>query len=129
MKRHYNYVMGFKVNGTAIPDPSVFTGKESDLDSLGNRDANGLLHRKMVATKHPIKLEYHNIDWEMMKTIMGRMSGDEKFRFTFPDPSKAAENFYNTVDAYVGDRDWTCVKAGDDPGEYLGDLSFSIIEY
>ena len=131
--RRYNYEMGFAVNGEPIPDPSVFTGKGSALDSMGNRDATGTLHRAMVAYKHPVKLEYHNITFAMMQEIMSKMT-DESFQFTFPDPMDGLI----TVKAYVGDRDWDTVEArdsvgsGDDvgwKGAWLGNLSFSVIEY
>lgn len=123
MYRDYKYQMGFAINGTPIPDPSAFSGKDSALDSEGGRDANGLLHRKMVATKHPVKIEYHNFDWSMIQTIMGMML-DERFQFTYPDPRTGL----TTITAYCGDRDWDCVKADSTKG-YLGNLSFSVIEF
>ena len=132
--RTYNYEMGFKVNGSKIPDPSVFSGKASALDSEGGRDANGLLHRKMVATKHPLRMEYHGISFTMMRTIMAKMTG-ESFEFTFPDPKDG----YITIKAYVGDRDWTTTMARETVDQmgrdvtwkngWIGDLSFSVIEY
>jgi hypothetical protein len=132
--RDYNYEMGFAVNGSPIPDPAVFSGKASALDSEGGRDANGLLHRKMVATKHPLKLEYHAITFAMMRTIMNKMTG-ESFRFTYPDPRDGLV----TIKAYVGDRDWEVIMAREavDPDgknndwkkNWFGDLSFSIIEF
>lgn len=64
--RSYNYDMGFGINGNAIPDPSAFSGARSDLDTLGNRDATGTLHRNMVSAKYHTKLEWNNIDWSMM---------------------------------------------------------------
>ena len=119
----YRYDMGFKINNTNIPDPSKFTGKVSDLDTLGKRDANGLLHRNRVATKHPLKLEYSNITWSMMQTICGLMTGD-KFTFTYTDPAVGAK----TIEAYVGDRDWEVVSAVFNR-EPIGTLKFSVIEY
>lgn len=132
--RKYSYRMGFQVNGSRIPDPAVFTGKASALDTSGKRDATGTLHRAMVATKHPLKLEYHGITFDMMENIMGKMRG-ESFLFTFPDPLEGSI----TIKAYVGDRDWetamakTTVEAGTDDKEWkrgwLGNLSFSVIEF
>lgn len=124
--------MGFAVNGSPIPDPAVFTGKASALDTSGGRDATGTLHRAMVATKHPIKVEYHSITFEMMESIMGKMRG-ESFQFTFPDPLEGLI----TIKAYVGDRDWETQEARAQSnskstawkGDWLGNLSFSIIEY
>ena len=65
----YRYNMGFSINGEPIPDPSEFSGKESDLDTMGERDATGYLHRNMVATKYPVKLSYKNIPWDMLMLI------------------------------------------------------------
>lgn len=123
MRRDYKYNMGFKINNTPIPDPSVFTGRDSALDSEGGRDMNGLLHRKMVATKHPTKIEYNNMDWEMMQTVMGLML-DESFQFTYPDPRTGP----TTIKAYCGDREWECVMADDNKG-WIGTLKFSCIEF
>ena len=119
----YRYDMGFQINGTPIPDPSKFTGKVSDLDTLGKRDANGLLHRNMVATKHPLKLEYSNITWSMIQTICALMA-QPKFTFTYTDPAKGQK----TIEAYVGDRDWEVVQAVFNR-EPIGTLKFSVIEY
>lgn len=121
----YRYSMGFKIGSTSIPDPHVFTGAVSDLDTLGKRDATGYLHRNRVATKHPIKLEYHGIPWSLIQTICSLMTAD-KFSFTFPDPALGGST--RTVQAYVGDREWEVTKAVS--GEtYLGDLKFSVIQY
>lgn len=120
------FYMGFMIGSTAIPDPAVFTGAESDLDALGERDATGYLHRDMVATKHPLKLEYHNIPWQTVKDICSEMYGKDKFTFTYPNPFSA--NATETIDAYVGDREFECVWAPAQ-GLYIGNLKFSIIEY
>ena len=119
----YRYDMGFKIGNTAIPDPKVFTGKVSDLDTLGKRDANGLLHRNRVATKHPLKLEYENIEWTKIQAICALMTG-ESFNFTYPDPACGTK----TITAYVGDRDWEVISAPSS-GVKLGNLKFSVIEY
>lgn len=119
------FTMGFKIGGTDIPDPAVFTGAESDLDALGERDATGYLHRDMVATKHPLKLEYHNIPWQTVKDICTLMYGLDKFTFTFPDPFHSTNT---TIDAYVGDREFEAVWSPEN-GNWIGNLKFSIIEY
>ena len=64
--REYRYAMGFKVDGQPIPDPAAFSGSDSSLDTSAERDANGMLHRAMVATKHPIKIEWRHIEWHMI---------------------------------------------------------------
>lgn len=130
--RGYSYRMGFQINGSPIPDPSVFTGAASALDTSGGRDATGTLHRAMVATKHPLKLEYHSITFDAMENIMSKMRGDS-FQFTFPDPLEG----YITIKAYVGDREWETQAAQNQVQEqsatwkrsWLGNLSFSVIEY
>lgn len=130
--RGYSYRMGFQINGSPIPDPSVFTGAASALDTSGGRDATGTLHRSMVATKHPLKLEYHSITFDAMENIMSKMRGDS-FQFTFPDPLEG----YITIKAYVGDREWETQAAQSQVQEqsttwkrsWLGNLSFSVIEY
>lgn len=123
--RTYNYSMGFAVDGTPIPDPSAFSGKDSALDASGERDASGYLHRDMVATKQPLKLEYSAIDWDMISTILS-LTKNESCQFTFPDPNTPGET--RTMTAYVGDRDWD-VQLIMETGEYVGKLSFSAIEF
>ena len=120
-----NYSMGFKINGTAIPNPSSFSGKESDLDTMGERDANGYLHRNRVATKHPLNLEYKNITWDTIQTI-GSLLTNDKFTFTFPNPFSSSAT--DTIDAYVGDRDFDTVWSPE-VGDWIGNLKFSVIEY
>lgn len=118
------YKLGFAVNEVPIPDPSVFTGAESDLDTMGERDATGYLHRNMVATKHPLKLEYHNIPWDAIMYISSKLASS-KFKFRFPSPFTG---YNQTIDAYVGDREFEAVWMPD--GKiWLGNLKFSVIEY
>ena len=119
--RTYNYEMGFAINSEPIPDPAKFSGRDSDLDTEGGRDATGTLHRNKVATKHPIKISYENIGWGMIQTIMSKML-DAQFQFTYPDPRTGL----TTITAYAGDREWDCVMAGSEG--YIGNLSFSMIE-
>lgn len=133
------YEMGFAIDGIAIPDPMVFTGAESDLDTEGERDVTGLLHRNMVATKYPLKLEYHNIpfDWIMEITSNFRKPGEtvntpidqrekkDKFTFTFPSPFIGR---LQTVEAYCGDLEFETVWAPTN-ALYIGSLKFSIIQY
>lgn len=121
---NYRYTMGYKVGNTPIPDPTKFSGKDSDLDAEGSRDHTGYLHRNRVATKHPIKLEYENIGWDMIKTIMALLK-DAKIQFTYPDPVDGPTQ----IDAYVGDRDYECVRAPGEPSGWIGTLKFSVIEY
>lgn len=117
------YDMGFMVNGTPLPDPSKFTGAVSDLDTMGKRDATGYLHRNRVATKHPLKLEYHNISWRLICYICNLIK-DDKFEFTYFDPADGQQSF----DAYTGDREWDVVMAVADSAP-IGNLKFSVIQY
>lgn len=119
-----HYDMGFSIDAIQIPDPSVFTGAESDLDTMGERDATGYLHRNRVATKYPLKIEYHNLSWNVIMDICPLLRKD-KFQFTFPDPFNGG---YSTIDAYVGDREFECVwKPSNHVG--IGNLKFSVIQY
>ena len=123
--RTYNYEMGFAVNGTPIPDPSEYSGADSALDASGERDATGYLHRDMVATKHPLKLKWSAMDWDMMCTILSMLTGPA-FEFTYPDPSTGTSK---TMTAYCGDREWNCELITNPSRQYVGTLNFSVIEY
>lgn len=118
------YSMGFSVNGEPIPDCSAFSGKESDLDTMGERDATGYLHRKKVATKFPLKIEYQNISVRTAEDICDKLRHD-KFKFTW---FSLYHGGMYTMDAYVGDRDFEAVW-WPEGGTYLVNLSFSVIEY
>lgn len=122
---YLTYKMGFLVGQLPIPDPSAFSGKESDLDTMGERDANGYLHRNRVATKHPLSIEYKNIPWGVITQICKMLMAD-KFSFTFPDPF--SETGMSTIEAYAGDRDFTAVWSPVD-SDWIGNLKVSIIEY
>lgn len=120
----YRYDMGFMVDGHPIPDPFEYSGAESALDTSAERDATGYLHRAMVATKHPLKIKWQNIDWKMINQILALVIG-ERFMFTGPDPAAGG---MVTRECYAGDREWTCQwMPGGDAG--IGDLSFSVIEF
>lgn len=118
------YSMGFCVDGVPIPDPMAFTGAESDLDTMGERDATGYLHRNKVATKHPLKLEYRNISWDLIMDI-GKLLNKDKFIFKYPSPFTGK---IETMEAYVGDRDFESVWNPEN-AIWIGSLKFSVIEY
>lgn len=128
------YALGFKVNGNAIPDPTSWSGSISDLDTLGERDQTGLLHRNRVATKQPLKLNYTNIPWDEAQRIVSLTSG-ESFQFTF---MSLKTNALVTIRAYRGaDLNYTvntCFggqfhsQAGSRE-ECLVTIDLSIIEY
>ena len=123
--RPFSYSMEFAVNGKPIPNPSAFSGAESDLDTMGERDATGYLHRNKVATKYPLKLEYSNIPWNALVAICQLMT-NESFEFTFPDPFST--NATRTITAYAGDRKFSAVQMSNTRAEYVANLKVSIIE-
>lgn len=129
-----DYNLGFKVNGTPIPDPTTWSGQVSDLDTFGERDQTGLLHRNRVATKEPMKLNWTNITWGEAHTIISLTSA-ASFPFTF---MSLETNAPKTITAYRGaDVNYTVNQAfgGDfDNSEGTGTnclvtLDISIIEY
>ena len=99
--RQYSYKMGFRINGTNIPDPSKMTYQVGDLDTSGSRDATGLLHRAYVATKINYELSWNSLDWDMLQAILAAVN-TPKFLFTAIDPRTF--NTMYTGDYYVGDR-------------------------
>ena len=118
------YEMGFAIGGTQIPDPVVFSGMESELDTLDDRDATGELHYSKVAKKHPLKMEYRNIPWSAILTI-GALLDADKFQFTYPSPFTGTAV---TMYAHAKDREFDTVWAPE-TGDWLGNLKFSIVEY
>lgn len=95
------YDMGFKVNGTPIPDPSGWAYEIADLDVSGERDATGLLHRDRVATKVNYSLEWRVLTWEELQVILSAVNAD-KFTLVAPDPRTFLGKY--TGDYYVGNR-------------------------
>lgn len=122
--RQYTYNIGFAVDGTPLPDPSQFSGSSKSLDTSAERDLTGMLHRSYVAMKVTTKLEWQNIDWGMIQTIL-TLVNKPQFQFTFPDPNTGA---LRTATCYAGDRDWPAVRLPHE-GDWIGSLSFSVIEY
>ena len=99
--RNYNEIMGFKVNGTSLPDVSKFTYQVGDLDTSGSRDATGLLHRAYVATKINFEVSWNSLEWEKLQDILALINQPE-FQLTAPDP-RTFNSMY-TGKYYVGDR-------------------------
>lgn len=119
------YKFGLKIDNTAIPDPSSFEYTVSDLDLSGERDSNGLLHRKYVATKHNAKIHYDALEYPTVMTILGLLAHDSfQFRFIQPDTNAAYTGTY-----YVGDRTMNIINAIDPVSNWKCDLSFDVIEY
>lgn len=124
--RDYTYEMGFRINGIPIPDPSTYSGAQSDLDTLGERDATGRLRRNKVATKRHVELEWNNIEWSMVKVIGEAMGGKkDRFPFCYPDPLEDLQ----TITAYCGDRNWTVTGCRTEfRQEWIGTLKVKIVE-
>lgn len=118
------YTMGFSVDKTPLPDPTSFSCTESDLDTMGERDATGYLHRNMVASKFNMKISWAVLPWDTIMDI-GKLTKGPKFKFTFPNPFTGG---IDTIDAYAGDRS-TNDKRSPPNGIWTGDLSFSVIQY
>lgn len=118
------YTMHFAVDNTPIPDPAEFSCTESDLDTMGERDATGYLHRNMVASKWNMKLGWAGLPWDVIMEI-GALTKGPKFNFSFPCPFTGQ---VETIEAYAGDRavtdKWSPLN-----GIWLGDISFSVIQY
>lgn len=125
MERRYNYDMGFAINGIGLPNPSSFTGAASDLDTLGKRSATGELRRNKVATKYHTKLEWSNIQWDMIRYIGELLGQGDRFKFTYIDAIKGQQ----TIVAYCGDREWQATLCNDvESRNWIGTLKVSIIE-
>lgn len=118
------YTMGFSVDKTPLPDPTSFSCTESDLDTMGERDATGYLHRNMVASKFNMKISWAVLPWDTIMDI-GKLTKGPKFEFSFPNPFTGG---IDTIDAYAGDRS-TNDKWSPPNGIWTGDLSFSVIQY
>lgn len=101
MHLHYNYKLGIKVNNTPIPDPAKWAYQVGDLDTSGNRDATGLLHRAYVATKINYEFTWNALEWEMLNTILEAVQNPQ-FTLKAPDPRNFAQSYTGTY--YVGDR-------------------------
>ena len=124
---YYRWDLGFQVDGVLLPDPSEFSGAHSSLDLSGKRDANGLLHRQMVAIKNPLKIGWENIDKDMICKILALVK-EEHFSFTYPDPVTGG---MSTRTCYAGDRSWDFKHMINEYGRerYIGSLKFSVIEF
>lgn len=135
MTVYSDYKMGFAVNGTPIPDPTTYSGIVSDLDIFGERDLQGTLHRKRVATKEPLKLSWAAIPFTEAQAIVALTSGDS-FQFTYRSMRTGQSR---TMRAYRGaDVPYEFLSCWD--GRYtassanaiepcLVNLNLSIIEY
>lgn len=124
---HYNYEMNIKVGGVVLPDPSEWTYQVGDLDTSGNRDATGLLHRAYVATKVNYEFKWNAIEWEMLDTILKAVK-QPKFTLIAPDPRDFGERYKGKY--YVGDRTGkNHYYLPERPDVAVFDLKLKFIEY
>lgn len=125
-----NKLMGFAINGVAIPDPSSFGYASQSLDVSAERDTTGLLHRKMVETKYNVSLSWNALDYPTATSMLQAVRA-ESFTFTFPCP-ELAENDNGglyTGKYYCGDRKGDIIKAIGTKDKWIMSLSFDCIEF
>lgn len=128
----FNKVMGFAINGMAVPDPATFGYKSQSEDTAANRDTKGRLHRKMVATKYNVSVSWSGLDYKTASDILIAVRAP-KFTFTFPCPEipRTENNGLHTGEYYTGDRSVDTLKAGDkeDMDDWIVSMAFDCIEY
>lgn len=101
----YNEVMRILINNggqpVTLPDPSEWNYQIGDLDTSGDRDATGLLHRAYVATKINYEFKWNALEWEKLQVILEAINHPE-FTMTAPDPRDFRKTY--TGQYYTGDR-------------------------
>lgn len=125
-----NKLMGFAINGVAIPDPSSYGYASQSLDVSAERDTTGLLHRKMVETKFNVSLSWNAMDYPTATSILQAVAG-ESFTLTFPCPEipySQGGGLY-TGKYYCGDRKVEILKAQDTMDLWIVTMSFDCIEF
>ena len=100
--RPYSNTLGIKIGTTYLPDPSEWNYQVGDLDTSGNRDATGLLHRAYVATKINYEFKWNSLGWDMLQHILTAVNAKPKFKLTAPDPRTFTTQYSGNY--YVGDR-------------------------
>lgn len=125
-----NKLMGFAINGVAIPDPSKYGYASQSLDTSAERDTTGLLHRKMVETKYNVSLSWSALDYPTATALLQAVR-EESFTLTFPCPelSDNENGGLYTGKYYCGDRKGDILKAQGDRSEWIMSLSFDCIEF
>lgn len=126
-----NKLMGFAINGVAIPDPSSFGYASQSVDTSAERDTKAYLHRKMVDTKYNISIGWNALDYPTAQAILAAVR-TESFTLTFPCPEVPIDvnNGLYTGKYYSGDRKGDIIKAQDaDKSLWIMSLSFDCIEF
>ena len=127
----YNEIMRISVtyNGetTVLPDPSEWNYQVGDLDSSGNRDALGTLHRAYICTKINYEFKWNGLGWEKLQELLAAIAHPE-FQLTAPDPRSFRETY--TGRYYTGDRTGkNHYYLEERPEVALFDLKIKFIEY
>lgn len=129
----YNKSMLFKIGNTIIPDPGEYDYSSQSLDTSAERDTTGLLHRKMVATKFNVALQWSGIDYVTAHEIL-KLIRPQEFIFSFPCPEEditvSNPNGLHTGKYYCGDRKVSVLVANKpDKSKWICSLQFDLIEY
>lgn len=131
MNIELNKLMGFAINGVAIPDPSSYGYASQSLDVSAERDTYGTLHRKMVSTKFNVSLSWNAMTYSMATEILNMVASDS-FTLTFPCPElpQTQNDGLYTGKYYCGDRKAEILKASDENRDnWIVSLAFDCIEY
>ena len=89
------------VNGNAVPCPSSYEWKLSDVSAPdAGRTEDAIMHKKRIAQKVHIELEWQNVTQAVASDILNAFDG-EYFTVTYFDPKA---NGYQTKTFYAGDR-------------------------
>jgi hypothetical protein len=110
------------VGGVAVPAPSKYDWKESDVSSAdAGRTEDGLMHKELITKKVHLELEWQNVSDLTAQTVLQAFSASEYFSVTYWD-YRAMD--YLTKTFYVGDRSVTSYNRV----LQIGTISFNIIE-
>jgi hypothetical protein len=110
------------VGGVAVPAPSKYDWKESDVSSAdAGRTEDALMHKEMIAKKIHIELEWANMNDADVQTVLQAFSNNEYFSVTYYDYKAMA---FLTKTFYVGDRSVSAYNRA----MKISTISFNIIE-
>lgn len=131
MMLSYNEAMNIRVKYgdkiTVLPDPSEWNYQVGDLDTMGKRDATGLLHRSYVTTKINYEFKWKGLEWEKLEELLEAI-GHPKFQMIAPDPRNFRQEY--TGDYYTGDRTGkNHYYIEERPNVAMFDLKVKFIEY
>ena len=90
-----------KVDGVAIPCPSVFSWGLQDVSAADSgRTEDTVMHKNRISQKRKISLQWNAPDWEKTSKIL-KAFNPEYFKVTYPDMMSGE---YETRTFYCGDR-------------------------